>query len=72
MLVAAVLALPALIGAPAAGADPEDHVPYCSAGQDPVNSNCRPAPNQENSGGGAPGANPDLPTGVNPGVAPAV
>lgn len=71
MLVAAVLALPALIGVPQAGADPEDHVPYCSAGQDPMNSNCRPAPNQETSRGG-PGANPDLPTGVNPGVQPAV
>ena len=72
MLVAAALALPALIGVPVAGADPEDHVPYCSAGQDPVDSNCRPAPNQETGGGDAPGANPDLPTGVNPGVQPAV
>jgi hypothetical protein len=72
MLVAALLALPALIGVPQAAADPEDHVPYCSAGQDPVNSNCRPAPNQETSGDGAPGANPDLPTGLNPGVQPAI
>jgi hypothetical protein len=71
MLVAALLALPALIGVPPAGADPEDHVPYCSPGQDPTHSNCRPAPNQETSDN-APGANPDLPTGVNPGVQPAV
>ena len=72
MLVAALVALPALIGIPQAAADPEDHVPYCSAGQDPMNSYCRPAPNQETSGGMAPGANPDLPTGLNPGVLPAI
>ena len=72
MLVAALLALPALIGVPQAGAEPEDHVPYCSAGQDPMNFNCRPAPYQETGGGSAPGANPDLPTGLNPGVQPAI
>jgi len=72
MLVAALLALPALIGVPQAAADPEDRVPYCSAGQDPMNSNCRPAPYQETSEGSAPGANPDLPIGLNPGVAPAI
>ena len=72
MLVAALVALPALIGVPHAAAEPEDHVPYCSAGQSPMNSNCRPAPNQETSDGGSPGANPDLPTGLNPGVTPAI
>ncbi|WP_445170485.1 hypothetical protein ACTXG7_05170 [Mycolicibacterium sp. Dal123E01] len=71
MLVAALLALPALLGIPQAGAEPEDHVPYCSAGQDPMNSNCRMAPNQE-TGGSGPGANPDLPLGLNPGVQPAI
>ncbi|WP_240163931.1 hypothetical protein [Mycolicibacterium sphagni] len=72
MLVAALLALPALIGVPQAAADPEDRVPYCSAGQDPMNSNCRPAPYQETSEDSAPGANPDLPLGLNPGVQPAI
>ncbi|MGY4711078.1 hypothetical protein ACXDF8_16200 [Mycolicibacterium sp. CBM1] len=70
-VVAALMALPALIGVPQAGADPEDHVPYCSGDQTPMNSNCRLAPSQSN-GGSAPGANPDLPVGVNPGVQPAV
>ncbi len=72
MLVAALVALPALIGVPQAAADPEDHVSCCSAGQDPMNSGCRPAPYQETSDGMAPGANPDLPTGLNPGVQPAI
>ncbi|MCX2931253.1 hypothetical protein ORI20_13275 [Mycobacterium sp. CVI_P3] len=71
MLVATLMALPALIGVPQAAADPDEHVPYCSAGQDPTEANCRPAPNQETSDG-APGANPDLPIGVNPGVQPAI
>lgn len=71
MVAAALMTLPALIGVPQASADPEDHVPYCSAGQTPANNNCRPAPNQQTDDD-APGANPDLPTGVNPGVAPAV
>ncbi len=72
MLVAALLALPALIGIPQAGAEPEDHVPYCSAGQTPMDNNCRPAPYQGTSDGSAPGANPSLPLGVNPGVQPAI
>ena len=65
------MTLPALIGVPQAGADPEDHVPYCSGDQTPMNNNCRPAPSQS-PGGNAPGANPDVPTGLNPGVAPVV
>jgi hypothetical protein len=72
MLVAALLALPALLGVPQAAAEPEDHIPYCSAGQNPMDSNCRPAPYQETSEGSAPGANPDLPVGLNPGVQPAI
>ncbi len=72
MLAAALLVLPALIGVPQAAAEPEDHVPYCSAGQNPTDNNCRTAPYQETSDGSAPGANPDLPVGVNPGVQPAI
>jgi hypothetical protein len=37
-----------------------------------MNSYCRPAQNQNTSDGMAPGANPDLPTGLNPGVLPAI
>jgi hypothetical protein len=72
MLAAALLVLPALLAVPQAAAEPEDHIPYCSAGQNPMDSNCRPAPYQETSEDSAPGANPDLPIGLNPGVAPAI
>jgi hypothetical protein len=72
MLVAAVLALPALIGVPQAGADPEDHVPYCSGDQTPMNNNCQYPPDDQGYMPGAPGANPDVPLGLNPGIEPAV
>ncbi|AKK30827.1 hypothetical protein [Mycobacterium sp. EPa45] len=71
MLVAALLALPALIGIPPAAADPEDHVPYCSGDQTPMNSNCQYAPEQGFMHG-SPGANPDVPLGLNPGVEAAI
>ena len=54
-----------------ASADPEDLVPWCTADQTPTDSNCRPSEDQGYSEN-APGANPELPTGVNPGVAPIV
>jgi hypothetical protein len=72
MLAAALMVLPALIGIPQAAAEPDDHVPYCSAGQNPTDSNCRTAPYQETTGDSAPGANPDLPLGLNPGVQAAI
>ncbi|TGD87600.1 hypothetical protein BayCH28_13630 [Mycolicibacterium sp. CH28] len=71
MVAAAVMTLPALFGVPQAGADPEDHVPYCSGDQTPMNNNCRPSPSQS-PGGSAPGANPELPLGLTPGDQPAV
>ncbi|APE18459.1 hypothetical protein H7J51_10790 [Mycobacterium crocinum] len=71
MLVAALVALPALIGAPQAVADPEDHVPYCSGDQTPMNSNCQDPPEQGYMSG-SPGANPDTPLGLNPGVEPVI
>lgn len=74
MLVAALVALPALIGAPQAVADPEDHVPpYCSGDQTPpMNSNCQDPPEQGGYMSGSPGANPDTPLGLNPGVEPVI
>jgi hypothetical protein len=71
MLVAALVALPALIGAPQAAADPEDHVPYCSGDQTPMNSFCQYPPEQGYMNG-SPGANPDTPLGLNPGVEAAI
>lgn len=61
----------ALMGAPAAGADPEDLMPYCTGSQTPTNNNCRTNPN-EVSGGTSPGANPDVAIGVEPDHTPAV
>lgn len=71
MLAAGLLVAAALIGAPHAVADPEDLVPYCSGDQTPTDSNCRPSAYQVYNDD-APGANPELPTGVDPGVEPAV
>ena len=60
----------ALIAAPPAGADPDQLVPYCSGGQTPMDSNCRLMPDQMVTDN-APGANPDVPLGTNPGEEPA-
>ena len=46
----------------AAAADPEDRVPYCSGDQ-----SSRPMPHQSLH---APGANPGVPLGTNPGYEP--
>lgn len=56
----------ALVGAGAAGADPQDLVPVCSGDQTPMNSGCQWAADQPMAT--FPGANPDLPLGPNPGV----
>lgn len=55
--------------APHASADPRDWVPWCSGDQTPAYSNCRAALENVFSGN-APGANPGVPLGVNPGLAP--
>jgi hypothetical protein len=60
----------ALVGAPHAVADPEDHVPYCSGDQTPMDDNCRTMAHQEFSHGS--GVDPDLPSGVDPGSVPVV
>jgi len=69
--VATLLMAGAFLAAAPAGADPEDLVPWCSAGETPTDNNCR-VDDQQTPGGDVPGANPDLPLGVDPGVAPIV
>lgn len=61
----------ALMAAPQAAADPDQLVPYCSGDQTPMDTNCRPAPHQVFTED-APGANPDVPLGTNPGVEPLI
>jgi hypothetical protein len=69
-LAAVLAALGAAVGiacaAPAA-AEPQDHVPYCSGDQTPMNSNCRVAPSQVFTEDSAPGANPEVPLGTGSG-----
>jgi hypothetical protein len=72
MLVAVLLMVAAGLGAPAASADPQDLVPYCSGDQTPMNSNCRYAPDQRGAMDGAPGANPGVPLGLTPLDEPAI
>jgi hypothetical protein len=65
LLTAAVV----LVGAPQAAADPDQLVPYCSGDQTPMDASCRPMPHQVFTED-APGANPDVPLGTNPGEQP--
>ncbi|MET0992997.1 MAG: hypothetical protein ABWY20_02480 [Mycobacterium sp.] len=67
--VALTLAAAAIIAAPHAAADPRDWVPYCSGDQTPIDDNCRQMAHQVFTHD-APGANPELPVGVDPGLAP--
>jgi hypothetical protein len=71
MLAAGLLTVAAVLGAPQASADPQDLVPYCSGDQTPMDSNCRPSAYQVFHDD-APGANPDVPIGLDPGSEPAV
>ena len=68
---ALVLTGAALVAAPIAAADPNDWVPYCTAGQIPDPGECLPAPNSVYIDD-APGANPEIPLGVNPESVPAI
>ncbi len=70
LLVALVLAAGIAV-APQASADPEDHVPYCSGDQTPMDSNCRATSSQIIVHDGE-GLSPDLPSGLTPGEEPAV
>jgi hypothetical protein len=68
---ACLVAAAALIAAPQAAADPDQLVPYCSGDQTPMDASCRPMPHQVFTDD-APGANPDVPLGTNPGLEPVV
>lgn len=57
----------ALTFAAPAGADPDDWVPWCSGDQTPTNSHCRVAPSQVFPDHHNPGADPQLPVGLDPG-----
>ncbi|CAN1551155.1 hypothetical protein MCEMAEM6B_02213 [Mycobacteriaceae bacterium] len=67
----AALAGATLVGAPIAAADPNDWVPFCTAGQIPEPGECLPAPNSVYIDD-APGANPEIPLGLNPESVPAI
>lgn len=71
LFVASLLTIGALLAAAPSHADPEDLLPWCSAGETPADNNCR-APELQDPSGTAPGADPEIPLGVNPGVAPIV
>jgi hypothetical protein len=64
-----VAAAAVLVGAPQAAADPDQLVPYCSGDQTPMDASCRPMPHHVFTDD-APGANPDVPLGTNPGAEP--
>lgn len=66
---ACLLSAVALIAAPAAVADPQDLVPYCSGDQTPMDNNCREMAHQVFTHGS--GVDPELPRGVDPGNEPA-
>jgi len=67
ILVTGLFVVAALAGAPHAGADPEDLVPYCSGDQTPIDNSCKTMAHQEfthNTDAG--GLSPNLPSGLNP------
>ena len=70
-ILAALVTTAALAGAPAAVADPEILEPYCTAGQVPTTGECKPAPDEAYVND-APGANPDVAVGLDPGTVPAI
>lgn len=70
MVAAGLLAAGALLfGSPQTGADPRDWVPYCWGDQTPIDDNCNQMAHQVFTHD-APGANPQLPTGLAPDEAP--
>lgn len=56
-----------IVCAPSAGADPRDWVPWCTGNETPADSNCRANPYDQQTSN-APGANPDVPLGLTPGL----
>lgn len=71
VLTALILIVIASVGAPIAAADPDDWVPYCTSGQIPEPGECLPVPNSVYIDD-APGANPEIPMGLNPEMVPAI
>ncbi len=68
-LVVALVTSCGITCAPQAVADPRDRVPWCSGSETPADTNCRADPTQVFNDN-APGANPDVPLGVDPGLDP--
>lgn len=68
---AGVMAMAALLAAPHSAADPEDFEPYCTNNQVPELGACKPLPGTVYVDD-APGANPQIPIGLNPESVPAV
>jgi hypothetical protein len=66
VVAAASIAAAVAVAAPAA-ADPDDLVPWCSGDQTPMDSHCRVAPSQVFTHDHNPGANPQVPVGLDPG-----
>jgi hypothetical protein len=57
----------AILGAPAATADPDNLLPWCSGDQTPMDNYCKVAPSQVFTHDDGPGANPETPLGLDPG-----
>jgi len=71
MAMATLLAVAVFAGAPLAGADPEILEPYCTSGQEPETDACKTAPGEVYVND-APGADPDVPVGLDPETVPDV
>ncbi len=66
VLLAAVMVAAAVFGAPAATADPDNLLPWCSGDQSPMDNSCKVAPSQVFTHDHSPGANPETPLGLDP------
>jgi len=71
LTLAGLLTVAALLSAPNAAADPEDWEPYCTGGQVPETGECLLQPQSEYIDD-APGANPQMPVGLDPESVPVV
>ena len=70
-LAVSALLVAGLLLAPQAGADPDILTPYCTGGQVPEAGECKPAPGEVYVDD-TPGANPEVPLGLDPENVPAV
>jgi hypothetical protein len=72
LLATALVACAVALGtATTAAADPDDHVPYCSGDETPMDSNCR-APSSQVIVHDGTGLSPNLPYGLTPDSEPAI